>query len=190
MALQDILAAMEADVGGEIKRLLAEADTTAARVKADAEQEAQAIRRRLHAEAFAPLHRERARRLNQARRDARNAAGQAHEALVEEAIRAARGRLSTCRSDPAYPGVLRVLVAEALEGVEGSAVLHADPRDAALLRAFAPDVPAEWTLETWGGVEARSADGRVVVVNTLEARLDQARPLIRQQVLPHFTREE
>ncbi len=190
MALKDILAAMEAEAGVEIKRLMVEADASATRIKAEAEQEAQAIRERLRQELHAPLDRERARRLNHARRDARNAVGHAQEALLAEALDMARAELAACSHDPAYPDLLRALIAEALDGIDGSAVLYADPRDLPVLQAIMPGVPVVRDLQTWGGVEARSADGRVVVTNTLEARLHQAQPMIRQRVMPLFVGEE
>jgi vacuolar-type H+-ATPase subunit E/Vma4 len=45
-------------------------------------------------------------------------------------------------------------------------------------------------LNTWGGLIAASADGRVVVINTLEARLEQALPFLRRHLAAYFEEEK
>lgn len=190
MALNDMLAAMDAQAGAEIKQIAAHAEQQAVAIEQEAEQQAQLFHTRFEAEQHTPLERERARRLNQARRDALNAAGHASERLYSAAIGQTHARLHTLRDAPQYPAVLRALVMEAISALGGSVVLRADPRDTALLHDIVPNVPLEWDLETAGGVEARSADGRIVVTNTLEARLSQAESTIRQAVMSLFERTQ
>lgn len=186
MALHDILAAMEAEVDAEIKQIAAQAEQQVAAIKAEAEQQAQTIRARLKAEQHAPIAHERARRLNRARREALNAVGHAQERWYAEAMEGAQARLHELRNEPQYPQVLRVLVMEAIDAIPGNVLLRADPRDALLLHEIVPDMEIEFDLNTAGGVEVRSLDGRIVATNTLEARLHLAQPAIRQAVMPLF----
>ena len=58
--------------------------------------------------------------------------------------------------------------------------LHVDPLDAALAGTVAPDLRIEPTLDTWGGVELASDDGRTIR-DTLEERLANAELLLRQR---------
>lgn len=186
MALNDILAAMEREAERDINAITAEAEATIAGIKAKAERDAKEIQTRLHNEQHAPVERERARRLNRARRDARNAIAHARETLLAEAMGGAQHELSGLRHTPQYPAVLQALVREATGAIGGPYVLRADPRDADLLRTIVPNAEIVFDLETWGGVEARSPDGRVTVTNTLEARMYGARAAMRQAVMPLF----
>lgn len=83
------------------------------------------------------------------------------------------------------------------------AFLHADLRDRVCLDNILQELslavddasiggpwPAElriiYDLETWGGVVAKSADGKIVVINTLEARLERAEPYLRHYLAAWF----
>lgn len=186
MPLSDILAAIDAATAAEARRIEARAATAVAATAAEAERDAAAIRERRRREVEPTVVHERARRLNRARLAALRARSEAREALFAEALARARERLAHTRQTPEYPGVLASLVHEALAQLDGGATLRADPRDAALLADLAPGVTVSLDLDTWGGVEARTADGRVVVVNTLEARLAQAESQLRAAVMPLF----
>jgi vacuolar-type H+-ATPase subunit E/Vma4 len=183
MALADILAAMEAHVDAEIHQIEQQTAATIAQIRAVADDEARTIRERHHREALAQLQHERARRLNRAQLRARTAASRARERLFADALAGARAQLADVRAGRDYAAQLRALAEEALAQIDGESLLHADPRDEALLRALFPRVQITADLSTWGGVEARTLDGRIVVVNTLEARLQQAQNMLRPIVL-------
>jgi vacuolar-type H+-ATPase subunit E/Vma4 len=182
MALIDILAAIEAEAGAELAQIARQAQEDVAQIRASARTEIDALSANRRQASLAPLARERARRLNRARLSAQRAAGRAREDLFREALDQAKSRLAELRASAAYPGILERLTREALAQLEGDAILRGDPRDADLLRAIGVDCPLLLDLSTLGGVEARSADGRIVVDNTLEARLLQSEPLLRQEL--------
>jgi vacuolar-type H+-ATPase subunit E/Vma4 len=186
MSLPGILAALDAESESEIKRIAERAAITIARIKADAENEAQAIRERHYQAIQLPLQAERTRRLNRARIEQVRAKSRAREALFTNALHGARLRLEQLRAEPHYADMLRALVAESLAQLNGDAIVHADPRDEPLLRAMYPQARFEFDLQTWGGVVAHTLDGRIVVVNTLEARLEQVQATLRQEVMPMF----
>lgn len=189
MALADILRAMEQEVEEQIARLQEQAAAAAAQIRAQAESEAEVIRERHRREMLLPLQHERARRLNRARLEALRTISRARETLFAEALACARERLAQLRADPAYAKILRALTQEALAQLDDAVILRADPRDEKILREFLPQVEIEADLQTWGGVEARTGDGRIRVVNTLEARLEQARETLRQEVMPMFSED-
>jgi vacuolar-type H+-ATPase subunit E/Vma4 len=189
MALQDILRAMETQVESDIRQLEEQSAVTVSEIHRSAEEDAHGILERHHREALAPLQQERARRLNRARLAALRATSQARERLFVQAIACARERLSSLRATPDYPAVLSALLEEALAQIDGEAHVRADPRDAAVLgslRSRFPRAQFEFNLQTSGGIEARTADGRIRVVNTLEGRLEQAQEDLRQKVMPLF----
>jgi vacuolar-type H+-ATPase subunit E/Vma4 len=114
----------------------------------------------------------------------------AFDGWIEEALALTGRRLAGLRAEPIYQQILPVLVLEAIEALgeteraRGPVGLSADPRDAELLATIMrqPGLAAQlqYDLESWGGVIARSGDGRVTVYNTLEKRLEQAQPYLRQ----------
>lgn len=183
MALADILQAIEAEATAEIGQIEAEALRMADQILSAAAEEARGIRERHLREIQAPLQQERARRLNQARVAALTAISQAREQVLAEALARARERLAGLRADASYPAVLRKLAEEARAQIGGECVLRADPRDQAHLRAMFPGAQLECDLPGWGGAAATTPDRRIAVINTLEARLEQAQPQLRQAVM-------
>ena len=190
MSLAAILTAIEAEGEAEATRLRAEAEADAQRTLAEAERLAAAQREAARSAAAQVAAGERARRLHQARLETLRARGELRDRLIDAAMAAARQRLSALRDDPAYPRVLRRLLEEAVAALgdepgQGRAPrLEIDPRDEALVRSALSSLGLDWPVETglstWGGAAARSADGRIVATNTLEARFERARSLLRQ----------
>jgi vacuolar-type H+-ATPase subunit E/Vma4 len=189
MALADILHAMERQVEADIKRLEEQSAATVSEIRQSAQDDAHAILERHQREVLAPLQQERARRLNRARLAALRATSQARERLFVQALECARDRLGSLRATPDYPLMLCALLEETLAQIAGEAIVRADPRDAPLIRAMRPRFPVvrfEFDLQTGGGIEGRTPDGRIRVVNTLEGRLEQAHDILRQKVMPLF----
>jgi vacuolar-type H+-ATPase subunit E/Vma4 len=184
MALADILAAMEAQVDAEIQQVEQQTATTIVAIRAATDNQVGTIRERHHRDIMAQLQHERAWRLNRARLAARRTASRAREQLFTDALAGARTLLASVRASRDYATLLRALAKEALAQLDTEALLRADPRDEALLRAWFPQVQITADLDTWGGVQARTLDGRIVVMNTLEARLEQAQDMLRTIVWP------
>ena len=106
--------------------------------------------------------------------------------LVDEAIRALGFDLPRAEEDHAGPNPPRASMTYGPDNDESQTVLQADPRDEALLRRILDDLGLNLTitpsLNCWGGVVACSSDGRVVAINTLEARLERAIPFLRRDL--------
>lgn len=51
------------------------------------------------------------------------------------------------------------------------------------------ELPILYELECWGGVVARSADGQIVSINTLESRFERAAPFLRRYLAARFEGE-
>ena len=184
MALSDILAAMEAEADAEVRRVADQEAGSVAEMRAATERDVAEIRARKRREVELPLRRERARRLNRALLAAQRAASRAREDLFQQALAEARSRLGQLRVGANYAYILRALASEALAQAGPDAVLRADPRDEQLIREMFPGRAVRFDLPTPGGVEAHAAGGRIVVVNTLEARLEKAESRLRQAIMP------
>jgi len=200
MSLEAILAAIRASGERQVDENEQRAQDQAAAILADARQDAEALRREVRERVVAPAYRERARIIHRARMECLRKEGDAREAAIDTAFERASQCLAGLRGDPGYPAILRRLTEEALNELHGSledvsrARLQADPRDEALLQSILCErdlrLSVDYRLNCWGGLIARSADGRVVVINTLESRLERAMPALRRYLATLFEEGE
>jgi vacuolar-type H+-ATPase subunit E/Vma4 len=186
---------------GEVKvrEIEARAYAQAREITTNARMEAESIRERACAESVEPAIRERARLIQRARMEALQIVGEARETLVDAALEQCRGRLAGIRAESIYPQVFRRLIQETLTELERSqierqpaktACLEADPRDQKVLERLLSEMDlhlaTSYDLDYWGGLIAKSEDGRVAVINTLEARLERATPFLRRYLAALF----
>jgi len=196
MSLQAILDAITVACDAEVRQIQAEGQARAQELLAAADGEAEVRRAQAREAAARPAIQECARIQQRAQLEAWRIQGQARDDLIDEALEQVRDHLSALRTSPGYPSVVRHLLREALAeltaclGEGEGARVRADPRDArALAASTAPpelNTPAVFDLRTWGGVVATSADGRIAVDNTLEARFERSLPSLRRHLATAF----
>lgn len=203
MSLEAILESIGAAGQADVARLRAETESRVRQTMDGAERAALGRQGEARRAALLPAAGESARLEHQAKLEALRMVGDVRERLVETALAETRRRLARVRADPDYPAILRRLTEEAIgvlgdgeRGGEygGRVLLECDPRDESLLRRVLddlglPKVPVTPSLDCWGGLAARSRDGRIVATNTLEARLELALPLLRRDLAAFFEGE-
>lgn len=199
MSLLAILDAIRASGQEQVQELEESALRQIREMRAGARVEADRVAEEARAATVAPAIRERARILHRARLEALQIIGNKREALVDAALDQTRGHLEGLRSDAAYPAVLQRLTEEALGELErsleelDSAQVEADPHDRVLMERIlagtGSKLEVSYSLTCWGGLIAKSRDGRVVVINTLEARLERATPFLRRHLAGLFEGE-
>ena len=198
MGLQAILEKIRALGDAQVQEIEANTQSQVNAILAQAQMEAQQIEEDSCATASAPAVAERARILHRARLESLRIAGDLREDLVDAALASARERLASFRSDSSYPAVLRALTEEALAelalGRAGKAQVLADPRDRALLESILGDLklglPVSYELNCWGGLIAKSEDGRVVAINTFESRLERVTAFLCRHLAALFEEEQ
>lgn len=199
MGLSSILAAIRTMGNTRVEEIKQEAQVQADELLASARSEAQEIEKQAYLTAVMPASKERARIIHHARLDAMRLVGNLREQLVDTAMEGACDRLGNIRNDDIYITVLGRLTKEALGELQRSlgdmqsAILDADPRDQALLESIlldlGVDLQVNYSLSCWGGLIAKSDDGKVVVINTLESRLARATPYLRPYLAALFENE-
>lgn len=198
MGLQDLLEKIRDSGDVQVQEIEKNVQSQVNAILAHARMEAHRIEEDSCAVASAPAVAERLRILHRARLESLRIVGDVREDLVDTAITRARERLASLRSDSSYPAVLRMLTQEALtvlgSGKTRKAQLLADPRDKILLRNILDDLkldlPVSYELNCWGGLIAKSEDGRVVVINTFESRLERATVFLRPYLAALFEEEQ
>lgn len=196
MSLEAILASIEAAGQEEADALVQKAQAEAATIIEQAQRQAERVQKGAREQALTPAYRERARMLHRARLEALRSIGAARETAIDAVLAQARILLSQVRARQDYPDILRRLTEESLAELQRSledisaARLDIDARDEALMkdliRGFGLQIPVSCSLECWGGLVASSRDGRIVVVNTLESRLERATPFLRRDLATLF----
>jgi vacuolar-type H+-ATPase subunit E/Vma4 len=182
MALVELLAGLEAEAASDAARLAAETGQEVSRILEAARAEAGVLLERAAAAADREVQAEVEQRRARARLSAAAAVREAREEAFREFLAAVRGRFAALRDGAEYPSVLRALIREGATALAAATVLRVAPRDERLASELVGVLDAELsvvaTLETAGGVELASADGRTVR-NTVEERLANAEPALR-----------
>jgi V/A-type H+/Na+-transporting ATPase subunit E len=190
MGLQGVLESIQASGEAQLGELEAQTNRLVREIHAEAEAQVRAIQQETRDAALAEASAERARILHQARLEVLHDQGGVREALIQATLDQVRGWLRNLRVAESYPYILRRLADESLKEIADftnlmqEIHLDADPRDQDILSDIVSGlglkIKVNYSLDSWGGLIARSEDGRIVVINTLESRLDRA--------IPHLSR--
>jgi vacuolar-type H+-ATPase subunit E/Vma4 len=198
MGLEVILETIRASGDAQVQEIERNTQSQVNEILAQATMEAHQIEEDSCRLTSAPAAAERARIFHRARLEALHIVGDVRENLVDTTIHRARERLMSLRNDVCYPTVLHMLTQEALTelalGESGIAEVLADPRDATLVKKIIDesnlDLRVSYELNCWGGLIAKSEDGRVVVINTFESRLERATAFLRRYLASLFEPEQ
>ena len=180
MALADLLRAIEAEADAERARADRETAAEAAAIVERARDEAGALEAALTAAPETEARAEAVQMRALARLDASSALRSAREDAFGSLLTGIRETLAALRGTDAYPALFEALLAESRAALPSARELRVDRRDADLALPLADGLGVELTLDTWGGLELASDDGRTIR-NTLEERLANAEPLLRRR---------
>jgi vacuolar-type H+-ATPase subunit E/Vma4 len=180
MALADLLHAIEAEADAERARADRAAAAEAAAIVERARDDADRLEATLSAAPEMEARADAVQLLALARLDASSALRSAREDAFGSLLGGIRETLAALRGTEAYPALLEALLDESRAALPSAHELRVDRRDADLARPLADGLAVEPTLETWGGLELASDDGRTIR-NTLEERLANAEPLLRRR---------
>ena len=186
MPIANILGAMQTQADAEIARITDAAEREAAQLLAEAETQASAVRARHRARVEPLIATESASVLNHAKLGALRAYANAREHLVNDAFAQAHARLVCVRASNDYAAIFRALAREAIQALRGDLIARVDPRDVALAHATFTALGANVAIQAapipLGGLELATRYGRIVIDNTLAARLERAREMLRGPV--------
>lgn len=199
MSLDVILQAITLEGDELVRQVNLEASTEVDELLANARCEAKEIHKKFYNATIAPVAAERSRIIQHARLEALQIKGNQRESLIDLALEQVRNQLASIRAEMRYAQILKKLLREAFDELEETSELkdttrlEIDRRD----RVFVEKILSEMnfspaireTLECWGGVVASSADRKIVVINTVEARLERALPYLRRYLAALFEDE-
>lgn len=197
MSLPAILEQIRARGESQMREIDERANKSAESILAQARLDAERIESAAREEAASPGATERAQILHKARMDSLQTVGGARAEWMDKVLTHTKTVLSDIRSDSRYPSVLCALIREALTELASEdktgVQIAADPRDKLLLEKITVElgvsIVVDYSLTCWGGVTANSTDGRLTVINTLEARFERITPFLRGHLAARFERK-
>ena len=182
MALSNLLAGLEAEAAAEAARVEAETRVEADRLVEAARAEARALQEQAARAGESELEREAEQRRARARLEVAAMLREAREEAFQGLLAEVRAQLLSLRERADYSAVLSELIRESLAALPAASIMRVDPRyeslTAELLRELGAELDVATTLETAGGVELATGDGRTAR-NTIEERLTNAEPALR-----------
>jgi V/A-type H+-transporting ATPase subunit E len=187
MDYENLLKSMDASAEEKMAELMQRASKTSAEIKSIAHAKAAEIKK-LHMDgALKTTMLERNKSFFMANNEAKKQIGSLKYELFSEAFARARERLASVRENGYYEDVFRRMAEEAVRGLgESEVVLHIDKKDIGLCRKVADDLGVRCEIladnNCMGGLIATSKDGKVVVHNTLESRLESARRRMKLEI--------
>lgn len=192
MNLEKILKQIKADTGQEVEIILADGQSQVDALLQKARDDVEGSRQRILQDGKYRQQRETAIISRQGIMEALRLQAEARHKLIEAAMQEASEKMDKLYSLESYPEILNRFAQEALTDLAPSllpgqkAVLRFDPKDKAVpLQDFkleGHDCQVVYDLKTKGGCIAQSEDGKVVVYNTIEARIKNGLPQLRQQI--------
>jgi V/A-type H+-transporting ATPase subunit E len=195
MSLEKILEALKAEAELQIAAIEQAAQAEIERIHAEAQVEAAAARQRHLPEIQVPLRAERARIVNQAKLEALRVLMGTREALIQSALDLAAGRLEALATTDPNGQILQELAREAFGalGADRGLCIRVHSRDVVLMERIAREMGLPATVEgglekqeslrgSSGGLVAATRDGRISLINTLDARLQRVANLHRSEI--------
>lgn len=129
---------------------------------------------------------------------ARNRSLQILEEAVNRIFEESLKRLENLSSKKGYERSLKKFLEEGVEAIGGEEfIVSANSADLGMLKRFSPEVEksegvkiklSSKALGCRGGVQVMNIDGSVIYDNTVEARLERLKPLLRKQISDLLTK--
>lgn len=186
MAVTQVLRALEAEATARFERIRQRAEREARTIREGAEERCRPLREEAFRRVQPTLAAERSRRLGKAAFAVRREVAGVQEEVLAGVFQEAMARLNGLRRLSCYPAVFRSLAREALTGVRGRVRAVVAAEDLVLatetLRELGAEAEVEPGLSSAGGLRLEAGEGRIVIDNTVEARLAQAEHFLRPAV--------
>jgi len=184
MPLADILAALDAEADEEIARIDADAQRQLAELRQDTSDAARHTEEVAAHERDDSAARRRAQIVNRARLVVERRMSAAIEEIYRELMAEVHHQLGAVRDRDDYPDLFRRLLDECRSVLTDGRVVRVDPADEELCRRVLASTGGdgfvvEGVLESAGGLELSTSDGRRSVRNTLESRTLRADRALR-----------
>ena len=187
MPVEQLIEAVEASAQEKIRELRERATKEAAEIKQEVESTGETIKSRLLEAAKKTVEMERFKSLANSREETKMQLIRVKDEMYKKAFFEAQKLLSSARGNARYENIFRNMLKEVVLELEGEEIqLHIDKRDEKLCRTLLPELNSNCEIITdltcSGGLDASTKDGRFIVFNTIESRLEKAKGVLRPEI--------
>jgi len=188
MPYDDLISAVKASAQERMKEIQDRAQAEAQKIRKDAEERAQSIRSASLEGAAQGIKLEKSKLISKVGAEKRMALAKVKDDLFQQVFARAAQQMASARTHPGYRASFKKMVSEAMEELAGEEVrVHIDPRDEPLCREILKEMQRNCEvvtdLTTMGGMNATTADERLMVFNTIESRLERAKELMKSEIM-------
>lgn len=194
MALEDMLKTLESEGKKEQQTIIADAKERAAAILSKAKDEAKQIKQDEIDKALFNLAGEKAKMVNEARLHVKKEVVLAKEEGVTEIYSQVSEKLSKLRKSSKYPEILEKMIIDAIKHLEGEMKVQVNDEDVDLAKkilsknSISADVSGG--LETFGGLVVTTDEGKIVIHNNLESRMEKAKQYIKADIMKMVYEEQ
>lgn len=187
MSYEQLLESLEASAGEKITEYQEKAKKDAAEIRKEAEKKDEGIKKR-HLEAVRKaVETEKTKSSAKIREENRMQLIRVKDTVYQKAFSEAQKILSSARENIHYEKNFSRMLKEAVTEMEGEEkILHIDRRDEVLCKQLIAELHLNCDLVTdltiAGGLNISTMDGQFVVFNTIEARFEKAKVLLKPEI--------
>jgi len=187
MTYENLIASMEVNAEKSIAELVQKARHEAEEIMRSAEAKADTIRAAYLENAQKLAESERNRLTYKVKAENKMEIIKEKDAVIQQAFFDAKKSLESFRDDASYKENFRKMFKEAVSELEGERViLHVDARDQMLsgqvLDELGWNAEVVGDLTSEGGLAVTSKDGKLLVSNTIESRLNNVKELLKREI--------
>jgi len=187
MTYENLIASMEVNAEKGIAEIVQKAHQEAEEIKKSAEAKGEAIKASHCETAQKSADIERNKLIYNVKAENKMRIIKEKDAVIQRAFFDAKKCLDSFRDDARYKENFKKMLQEAVHELEGEKVrLHIDARDEPLCRQLLDELGRNSEivddLTSAGGLAVSTKDGTVVVSNTIESRLNNARELLKREI--------
>ena len=187
MPYEQLIESVEMCAEDKIRVIKEKATGDAEEIKAEAEKKDEMIKKRYLDAVRKTVESERSKSLGKVNEDIRMQLTRAKDDVFQHAFTEAQKILQSVRGQANYENIFKTLLKEAVTELEGEEILlHIDKKDENLCKKLLSELKLNCGIVTditcAGGLNVSTKDGRFIIFNTVDSRIERAKMLLKLDV--------
>jgi V/A-type H+-transporting ATPase subunit E len=187
MPYEQLIESVEMCAEDKIREIKEKATSDAGEIKAEAKKKDEMIKKRYLDAVRKTVESERSKSLGKVHEDIRMQLTRAKDDVFQHAFAEAQKILQSVRGQANYETIFKNLLKEAVTELEGEEIfLHIDKRDENLRKKVLSELKLNCEVVTditcAGGLNASTKDGKFIIFNTVDSRIERAKVLSKLDV--------
>jgi V/A-type H+-transporting ATPase subunit E len=187
MPYEQLIESVEMCAEDKIRAIKEKATSDAGEIKAEAKKKDEMIKKRYLDAVRKTVESERSKSLGKVHEETRMQLTRARDDVFQHAFTEAQKILQSVRGQANYENIFKTLLKEAVAELEGEEILlHIDKKDENLCKKVLSELKLNCGIVTditcAGGLNASTKDGKFIIFNTVDSRIERAKVLLKLDV--------